>query len=489
MATRIIVLILFFAVLLGIGVYTSKKAKSYSEYNLAARSNNKWIAGISTQSSSTSGWMLLAMPGLAFTYGFGVVWTLIGWMGGSLFNWIILAKRLRIATETYDTVSVVEYFEKRTGDKKGIVGLISGLSIVVLMIINSSGELIGCGKLIQAAFGVDFTIAVTVGLVIVAFYTFLGGYMAVSWSNLIQGSLMFIALLLVPLYAIFSYGGFGEIAQNVVQQDPQLFQFLSGKTDIVEIIVLVSGGLGIGFMYPGMVHALTGLMAIRDPEEIKDSALIATIWGCAALGGASMIGLAGRAIIPDIEDPEQVFLVLSEKYFNNAIFALMAAAVMAAILSSVCAYLIVATASLGGSVIKRYMHIADDRKVVKIEKIAMIAIALLAYYLAFNGGSVHTIAMFAASGLGASFGPTVIASLYGNKINYKGAVASIFVGMIVVIIWFYSGLSNYLFEVFPGWIASTIALFVVSKMTGGPDAEITRGFENYQRLIRKEKTN
>ncbi len=210
MATRIIVLILYFAVLLGIGVYTSKKAKSYSEYNLAARSNNKWIAGISTQSSSTSGWMLLAMPGLAFTYGFGVVWTLIGWMGGSLFNWIILAKRLRIATETYDTVSVVEYFEKRTGDKKGIVGLISGLSIVVLMIINSSGELIGCGKLIQAAFGVDFTIAVTVGLVIVAFYTFLGGYMAVSWSNLIQGSLMFIALLLVPLYAIFSYGGFGE---------------------------------------------------------------------------------------------------------------------------------------------------------------------------------------------------------------------------------------------------------------------------------------
>ena len=119
----------------------------------------------------------------------------------------------------------------------------------------------------------------------------------------------------------------------------------------------------------------------------------------------------------------------------------------------------------------------------------MIAIALLAYYLAFNGGSVHTIAMFAASGLGASFGPTVIASLYGNKINYKGAVASIFVGMIVVIIWFYSGLSNYLFEVFPGWIASTIALFVVSKMAGGPDAEITRGFENYQRLIRKEKTN
>lgn len=484
MAVRIIVLVLYFAVLLAIGVYTSKMAKSYSEYNLAARSNNKWIAGISTQSSSTSGWMLLAMPGLAFTYGFGVIWTLIGWMGGSLFNWLVLAKRLRVATETYDSVSVVEYFEKRTGDKKGIVGLISGVSIIVLMVINSSGELVGCGKLIQSAFGLDMNTAVTIGLVIVVLYTFLGGYMAVSWSNLLQGSLMFIALLLVPVYAIMNYGGFHNIASEAIEYNPDMFSFLSEEMTLQEKIVLVSGGVGIGFMYPGMVHALTGLMAIRDPKEIKDSALIATIWGCAALGGASMIGIAGRAIIPDIADPEQIFLVLSEKYFNNALFALMAAAVMAAILSSVCAYLIVATASLGSSVIKRLMHVEDDSKVVKIEKLAMIIIALVAYYLAFNGGSVHTIAMFAASGLGASFGPVVIASLYGNKINWQGAVASIFTGMLVVIVWFYSGLSAYMFEVFPGWIASTLVLFAVSKLTGGPDAAITEEYKKYINVIK-----
>ncbi len=484
MAVRIIVLVLYFAVLLAIGVYTSKMAKSYSEYNLAARSNNKWIAGISTQSSSTSGWMLLAMPGLAFTYGFGVIWTLIGWMGGSLFNWLVLAKRLRLATETYDSVSIVEYFEKRTGDEKGIVGLISGISIIVLMIINSSGELIGCGKLIQSAFGLDINTATTIGLVIVVIYTFLGGYMAVSWSNLLQGALMFIALLIVPIYAVINYGGFHDIAADAIQYDPDMFSFLSDEMTLQEKVVLVSGGVGIGFMYPGMVHALTGLMAIKDPKEVKDSALIATIWGCAALGGASMIGIAGRAILPDIADPEQTFLVLSEKYFNNALFALMAAAVMAAILSSVCAYLIVATASLGGSVVKRFFRIEDDHKVVMIEKIAMVVIALVAYYLAFNGGSVHTIAMFAASGLGASFGPVVIASLYGNSINWKGAVASIFSGMIVVIIWFYSGLSNYLFEVFPGWIVSTVALFAVSKATGGPDQEITENYKKYLNVLK-----
>ena len=484
MVIRIIVLILYFAILLGIGVYTSKKAKSYAEYNLAARGNNKWIAGISTQSSSTSGWMLLAMPGLAFTYGFAAIWWLIGWMSGSLFNWIVLAKRLRIATESYDSVTVVEFFEKRTGDKKGLIGLVSGISIIILMTINSSGELIGCGKLIQAAFGINFTTAVTIGLVIVVVYTFLGGYMAVSWSNLLQGALMFVALLLVPLYAIFHMGGFGVLAQNLASLDPEFFNFLHGTTDPVQIVVLVSGGLGIGFMYPGMVHALTGLIAIKDPQEIKDAALIATIWGCAALGGASLIGFAGRALLSDIADPEQTFLVLSETYFNNALFAVMAAAVMAAILSSVCAYLIVATASLGGSVIKNFTKIEDEHKIVKIEKISMVIIALLAYYLAFNGGSVHTVAMFAASGLGASFGPTVIASLYGNKINYKGAVASILTGLIVVIVWFYSGLSNYLFEVFPGWIASTLVLFLVSKATGGATEEITQDYEAYRKVLK-----
>ena len=484
MIARIIVLVLYFAVLLGIGVYTSKRAKSYSEYNLAARGNNKWIAGISTQSSSTSGWMLLAMPGLAFTYGFGAIWWLIGWMGGSLFNWIVLAKRLRIATESYDAVTVVEFFEKRTGDKRGLIGLVSGISIIVLMTINSSGELIGCGKLIQAAFGLDFTVAVTIGLVIVVLYTFLGGYMAVSWSNLLQGALMFVALLLVPIYAIIDFGGISALADHLQQLDPDIFSFLHGTTGFWDIVVLISGGLGIGFMYPGMVHALTGLIAIKDPQEIKDAGLIATIWGCAALGGASLIGFAGRAIVSDIADPEQTFLVLSEKFFSNAVFAIMAAAVMAAILSSVCAYLIVATASLGGSVIKRFANIEDEKKIVKIEKAAVVVIALLAYYLAFNGGSVHTIAMFAASGLGASFGPTVIASLYGNKINDKGAVASILTGLIVVIVWFYTGLSNYLFEVFPGWAASTLVLFVVSKITGGATSETTKLYKEYQEEIK-----
>lgn len=483
MITKIIVLLLYLLILLAIGVYTSKKASSYDGFNLAGRGNNKWIGGISTQSASTSGWMLLAMPGLAYAGGFSVVWTITGWLGGSLINWIILGKRLRVATEKYEAVSCTEYFEKRTDDKVGVIGIVSAIAIVILMAINSSSEMIGFGKLLTAVFDIDYSLAVTVGLIVVAIYTFLGGYMAVSWTNLLQGTLMFLALAIVPIVAIADIGGFHDMAENLIAQEPDFFRFLGGMTEGKDILLSLSGGLGISLLYPGMVHALTGIMAIKDPNEVKDSALIATVWGAVALVGASGIGMAGRVIFPQADDPEQVFLMLGEKYFPTAIFAILGAAVMAAILSSVCAYLIVSSASIGGCIARRY--VGKEKIVVIIEKVLIIVIALTAYLLAFGGGSLHTITMFASSGLGSAFGPLVIFSLFTDKINWKGAVASILAGLITVLVWFYSGMSDYLFEVFPGFIVSTIVLLTVSKATGGPSKEVSEKYRDYIEAYRK----
>ena len=483
MITKIIVLLLYLLILLAIGVYTSKKANSYDGFNLAGRGNNKWIGGISTQSASTSGWMLLAMPGLAYAGGFSVVWTITGWLGGSLINWIILGKRPRAATEKYDAVSCTEYFEKRTDDKAGVIGIVSAIAIVILMAINSSSEMIGFGKLLTAVFDIDYSLAVTVGLIVVAIYTFLGGYMAVSWTNLLQGTLMFLALAILPTVAIADIGGFHDMAENLIAQEPDFFHFLGGMTEGKEIILSLSGGLGISLLYPGMVHALTGIMAIKDPNEVKDSALIATIWGAVALVGASGIGMAGRVIFPQADDPEQVFLMLGEKYFPTAIFAVLGAAVMAAILSSVCAYLIVSSASIGGCIARKY--VGKEKVVVIIEKALIIVIALTAYLLAFGGGSLHTITMFASSGLGSAFGPLVIFSLFTDKINWKGAVASILAGLITVLVWFYSGMSDYLFEVFPGFIVSSIVLLTVSKATGGPSKEVSEKYRDYIEAYRK----
>jgi len=454
----------YLAMLIGIGIYTAKRARSYAGYNLAGRANNKWIAGIATQTSSTSGWMLLGMPAAAYFLGFGVVWILLGWLTGALFNWLILAKRLRLSTEAHKALTMVEFFEKVSGDTTGKVALASGISIIILMIINVGAEIIASGKLLEAAFGIDFTVGVTIGLLVTVLYTFLGGYLAVSWTNLIEGIMMFLVLLLVPLALLVITGGFGQISLALYAQDANYFTFLSGTTGFWGIVAFITGGFGIALMYPGMIHATTGLISIKDPEEVKFSALIAIVWGAVALLGATTIGMVGRFVFPVIDDAEQILMLLSAEFFPSTAVALVAAAVVAAILSSISAYLIVAAASIGANVLKKHMTVQDEKKVIRIEKIAVVVISLGAYVLALQGGAVFTIALFAAAGLGASFGPITIAGAFGFKVHRHAAVASILLGMLVVIIWHYAGLSDVLiFEVFPGWIASTLALVLVDK--------------------------
>ena len=468
MIIEIGIFILYMVMLVGIGVYTARRTKSYAGFNLADRANNKWIAGISTQTSSTSGWMLLGMPAAAYFMGFGVVWILLGWLTGALFNWMILAKRLRLETEKQGAVSLVEFFSTISNDKTGRVALASGVSIIVLMIINVGAEIIGSGKLLEAAFGIDFRVGVTIGIAITMLYTFLGGYLAVSWTNLIEGAMMFLVLLLVPLALLVVTGGFGAFTPNLYAQDPYYFTFLSGTTGFWRVVAFITGGFGIALMYPGMIHNTTGLIAIKKPEEIKFSALIAIVWGAVALLGATTIGMVGRYMFPAVADPEQILLVLSIELFPSVAVALVAAAVVAAILSSISAYLIVSAASIGANIVKKQNAITDEKKVVRIEKIAIVIISIGAYIMALQGGEVFAIALFAASGLGASFGPITIAGAFGKKVHRNAATASILLGMLVVIIWHYSGLSDtVIFEVFPGWVASTLALVIGSKIYKG----------------------
>lgn len=479
MFIKIAVLTIYVLILLGIGVYTSRKSKTYSDYNLAGRSNNKWITAISTEAAAASGWLFLGFPGAVFLLGFGVVWLLIGWMGGTLINWLLISKKLRVATELYNSASVVELFEKRTNDKSGKVALTSGIAIIILMTINSSAEIVACAKLISESFGIDYTLGATLGLFFVMLYTFLGGYFAVSWSNLLQGTMMFLALLIVPLGILFQIGNVANIPSEILLQNPLYFQFLSGETNFWTITATVTGGVGLAFMFPGLIHALTSFMAIKEAKELKFSTLIALSWGAVALLGGTSIGIIGRYLLKNIDDPERLYLVLINEYFPAPLVAVFAASVLAAILSSVCAYIITAAASLGANLVKENMSQEHAHKVIKWEKVIVIVISVAAYALALQGGLVFSIALFAASGLGASFGPLVLGCIYSKNINKQGAIASILLGMITVIVWHYSGWNSYIYEIFPGWLVSTSALFIVSKVTGGPDKESLDAYNMY----------
>lgn len=473
----------YIIMLLIIGFITFKKTKSSVDYSLAGRSNNKWVTAISASSSDMSGWLLLGLPGLAFVSGYGAIWTLFGLIIGSLFNWTVIANRLRTITAHYNAVSLTEYFEKRLNDKKGTIAILSAIIIVIFMIINASAEIIGSGKLLNEAFGLTYTTGIIISLVIVLIYTFLGGYLAVSWSNLIQGTIMLIALLVVPVAGILSLGGINNLFASIQEIDPTMLTFTGGDAAAFAIFGFVISGLGIGVGYPGQPHVLTSFMSIKNPDETRHSTIIALAWIVLTTYGAVLIGMIGRTIRPDIADPETIFLVLTKVLFSSNTIGLFAAAVMAAILSSVSAYLLVAGASVSTNIYKRFKK--DDQNSLVVERISVFVIGVLAFFMSLSGGIVFEVALFAWGGLAASFGPLVLTSLYWSKLNYEGAKWSMIVGMLVNLIWYYSGLSEYVYELIPAIILSTLTLIIVSMMTHGPDKETSRHYEDYLHSIKK----
>lgn len=487
MLTSVITFVLYLVILVGIGVVTYLRTKSYSDYNLAGRSNNKWVTAISAESSDMSGWLLMGLPGSAMLCGFSSIWIIIGLIFGTMANWVFCANRLRIASESYQAFSITEFFEKRLGDEKGTIALVSGIAIIIIMIINSSAEIIGSGKLLNATFGIEYEWGIVIGLAIVVIYTFLGGYMAVSWSNLVQGSLMFIALIFVPIVAIVKIGGFEQAVDDIYARMPEFFQFTNGQTGFGAFSIIM-GGLGVGICYFGVVHVLTCFMSIKNSSEIKDSTLIATIWVSLTTLGAVAVGILGAYLFPGIEDPEQVFFRMGAEFFPKSLLGLFAAAVMAAILSSVSAYVIVASSAFGANIYRRFAKDGtNEKKVIALQRVAVIVISLSAFLMSLKPNVVFSVALLATAGLGASFGPLVMLSIYTDKINKKGAITSIVVGLTTVIVWYYSGLSEYLYEAIPGIALSTITILLVSKATGGADASMKEAFEKYLNKLEENK--
>ena len=475
----------YLLLLVGVGYVTYLRTKSYEDFTIAGRTNNMWVTAISAESSDMSGWLLLGLPGLAYVSGFGAVWTLIGVLFGTLFNWTVIANRLRTISEHYNAVTLTGYLQKRLNDNKGIVNILAAIILVVFMVINASAEIIGSGKLLNVAFGLDYDIGIIIAIGIVLVYTFLGGYLAVSWSNLIQGSIMVAALVIVPLAAFMNVGGFSNLTANLTSQDSNFFLLLSGENTFWGILGLMLGGLGIGIGYPGQPHILTSFMSIKEPKEIKYSTLIAMFWVALTTYGAVIVGIVGRALSPGIDDPETIFLVLTEVIFSSSTIGLFASAVMAAILSSVSAYLLVAAASFASDLYNHFAKVQGDR-LLWIERITVVIISILAYLMSLSGGLVFEIALFAWGGLAASFGPLIIASLYWPNLNKTGAAWSMVVGMATNLIWYYSGLSNWIYELIPAIIFSTIVIVLVSKATGGPDKLTLDQFNDYISRIQSE---
>lgn len=483
-------LAIYFILMIFIGVYSYRKsAKDISGYMLGGRSLSPSVTALSAGASDMSGWMLMGLPGAMFVSGLSSIWVAIGLTFGALLNYIIVAPRLRTYTElANDAITLPDYFENRFNDNTHVLRVVASLVIVVFFTVYTSSGVVAGGKLFESAFGLSYELGLYITAGVVVAYTLFGGFLAVSLTDFVQGCIMFIALILVPVVVVMDVGGINELHQSVVAIDPDLLDMFSGVT-LISIISSLAWGLG----YFGQPHIIVRFMAIRSVKDIPVARNIGMSWMIVSVCGAMATGFAGIAYASsanlDIKDPETIFIVLSQLLFDPLIAGFLLAAILAAIMSTISSQLLVTSSSLTNDFYQLFCNQqASDKQLVFIGRVSVCCVALLAIFLAQDpNSSILDIVSNAWAGFGAAFGPVVILSLYWKKMTKDGALAGIIAGAVTVLLWIYlpvsiggQSLSSLVYEIVPGFIVCTATILFVSSVTYKPSSEIETVFDKVQ---------
>ncbi|MDD7114827.1 MAG: sodium/proline symporter PutP [Lachnospiraceae bacterium] len=505
--TTIAILIAFAAYLLFmifIGVWSMKKTTGADDYFLGGRGLSGPVAALSAQASDMSGWLLMGLPGSVYALGTGQAWIAIGLGLGTIINWLVIARPLRSYTiVANNSMTLPEFFGNRYHDDKKILLGISSAIIVIFFLVYTASALASGGKLFNTVFGIDYHTALLIGAAVILIYTFMGGFLAVCTTDFVQGSMMLVALLVVPIIAWgYVSGSFSDLlAQTGVNSAHYLSLTYNGDHPItlVEILSNLAWGLG----YCGMPHILIRFMAIKNEKELKKSSAIAIIWVVISLALAVVIGLVGRAfLLPEIlgetagaPSTESVFIEMIKKVFMEIlplpfVGGLFLCGILAAIMSTADSQLLVCSSSVSADIYKDIFHPeASDEKVLKIGRLVTIIVAVLAIFIAWNpDSSIMALVSDAWAGLGSAFGPLVVMSLFWKRTNLPGAIAGLISGAATVLIWDYLpimggqtiGVATGLYSLLVGFIVSLFCIVVVSLLTKAPEQSILDEFDAYK---------
>lgn len=469
-------LILYFALMLAIGFYAWRKSTDTAEgYVLGGRNLHPAVAALSAGASDMSGWLLLGLPGALYASGLVNAWIGIGLFVGALINWIVVAPRLREQTQRYDnSLTIPEFLSNRFPSAAITLRVVSALIIVLFFAVYTASGLVGGGKLFASAFDGSYMTGVILTLGVVLIYTVFGGFLAVSLTDFVQGCIMMFALIIMPIVILTTGQGNGveqaaeRLATNV---DPNYLSMTHGLT-VIGFLSTVAWGLG----YFGQPHIIVRFMAVRTVKEVGTARNIAMLWMAISLIGAIGVGIFGRTYMErnglTLEDPETIFIVLAELLFHPLVTGFLFAALLAAIMSTVSSQLLVSSSSLTEDFYKVFFRReASDQELVNVGRISVALVGIVAILIASNqDSSVLGLVSNAWAGFGAAFGPLMIFSLTWKRMTGAGAVAGLIVGAGTVALWIYSGLSQSfmgegLYEIIPGFVASAIAIVVVSLLT------------------------
>lgn len=473
--TITITFIIYLAGMLAIGVWAYRQTNSLSDYILGGRKLGPWPSALSAGASDMSGWLLLGLPGAAFASGLGAGWIGVGLLIGTYLNWLIVAPRLR--TMTYnagDALTLPQYFANRFEDHPAL-RLIAAIFILLFFLFYTSSGLVAGGKLFESVFGLDYTLAVLIGTVAIVSYTLFGGFLAVSWTDLVQGLLMAAALVLVPILALNSMDA--SLTDSLGDRSGDMLSLWAGAGGAIGIISSLAWGLG----YFGQPHILARFMGIESREAVKSARRIAVSWTAIGLLGAMAVGIVGHGFFEgNLGDGETVFIVLVESVFHPVVAGFLLAAILAAIMSTADSQLLVSSSALTEDFYRAIFNPnADSQSLVRIGRIAVVIIAIIAFFISLDENSVVLeLVSYAWAGFGAAFGPAVILSLFWKRMNRQGCLAGIIVGGVTVVLWDLVGTPFGLYEIVPGAILSAIAILVVSNMTPPPSKKMEEVFDS-----------
>ena len=507
----------YLAVMLGIGFFFSKRQESLGDYYLGGRRMNQWVVALSAQASDMSGWLLMGLPGAIYLGGFSEAWIGIGLLIGTYLNWKIVAHRLRRYSQTCgDSITIPDFICNRFRDKTGVSRILAAVIILVFFTFYVASGFVSCAKLFTTTFGIPetvgflgvatsgYSLCLWIGAVVVVSYTLMGGYMAVCWTDFIQGALMFVAIVLVPAIVVCQAGGFAATVDALNEINPYLQSLFTNASSakaagFIGLASCMAWGLG----YFGMPHILVRFMSIDNPAEVKGSRRIAMSWVTISLGAAVVIGLVfhlylrqhGLALADVGGDPEKCFIIMINGIFSNGfpvrvLAGILLSAIMAAIMSTADSQLLVSASSFSNDFYKVVLRKkASNRELIVVSRLAVGVVALAAIVMAMNTQSeffkvVMKMVSFAWAGFGAAFGPLILLALFWRRTNLAGAIAGMFVGAATCFVWKFV-LSAHaaahpvfaLYELAPGFLFAFVATVVVSLLTKKPSKEIVDEFD------------
>lgn len=485
---QIISIGLYMLLMVAIGFYAYKKSTSnVDEFLLGGRKMGAAVTALSAGAADMSGWLLMGLPGAMFVAGISASWIAIGLTIGAYLNYVLVAPPLRVYTEkAHNALTIPDFFEKRFRDSSRVLRFISGTVILVFFTLYTSAGMVSGGKLFESAFAMDYSTGLWLTSSVVVLYTFLGGFLAVSLTDFVQGTIMVLALVVVPIVVVVNLDGIQPVFNTIYLKDPRHLSLFQGTTTI-GIISLLAWGLG----YFGQPHILVRFMAIDTVRQLRSAKKIGITWMVFTVCGAMLVGLVGIAYMTSrnltIADPETIFIYFARTLFHPLIAGFLLSAILAAVMSTISSQLLVTSSSLTEDFYKAFLRKeASAKELLLVSRMSVLVVALVAVGLSLNPKeSILDLVGHAWAGFGSAFGPLILLSLLWKKTTRNGAIAGMVVGGMTVLLWVYIDHPyKEVYSMIPGFALSILSIVLVSKLNG-PGHEIEQEFETVKAELKE----